>query len=240
MIDGLLTLLNVRGLGLLLLALMAVQAAHAREIQSLESIGAVVRGYLEVRNAHLQRPPQIDVGRMDPRLRLPLCAEPLEAYQPAGYRSVGNTTVGVRCRGDKPWSLFVQASVKVFEVVWVARRSMGRGNELSEADIEQAEREVGRLASGYVVDKSDLIGMILKRPVRQGDILAENMLSLPRWIKRGDKVTISATGKGLSVRMEGKALAHGAKGERIRVRNLSSQREIEAVVVAPGQVQVNM
>ena len=41
-------------------------------------------------------------------------------------------------------------------------------------------------------------------------------------------------------RMAGEALQDGAKGEMIRVRNLSSRQELQGEVVAPGLVRVPM
>jgi flagellar basal body P-ring formation protein FlgA len=43
---------------------------------------------------------------------------------------------------------------------------------------------------------------------------------------------------GLSLTGQGVALESGAAGERIRVRNVSSQAVLEAEVVGPGEVRV--
>ena len=59
-------------------------------------------------------------------------------------------------------------------------------------------------------------------------------------VSKGDQVVISAASASINVRMPGEALANGAPGEQIRVRNLSSSRVIRARVKAPGQVQVDM
>jgi flagella basal body P-ring formation protein FlgA len=41
------------------------------------------------------------------------------------------------------------------------------------------------------------------------------------------------------VRMPGKALGNGAIGERIKVENNSSSRQIEVTVISPGIVQAS-
>jgi len=69
--------------------------------------------------------------------------------------------------------------------------------------------------------------------------MVPTMLKAQRLIERGQRVTVLAGGNGLEVRMPAEALSHGAKGERIRVRNLSSHRIIEGVVAGAGLVRVN-
>jgi flagella basal body P-ring formation protein FlgA len=76
--------------------------------------------------------------------------------------------------------------------------------------------------------------------VKAGMVLTPALLKPQLLIKRGEKVTILADTGAVQVRMEGKALMDGARGQVIRVRNLSSKREVEAAVVAPGIVQVRL
>jgi flagella basal body P-ring formation protein FlgA len=61
---------------------------------------------------------------------------------------------------------------------------------------------------------------------------------LPTQINRGEPVRMQLQVGGLSLNGQGLALESGAAGERIRVRNLSSQAVLEAEVVGPGLVRV--
>jgi flagella basal body P-ring formation protein FlgA len=56
-------------------------------------------------------------------------------------------------------------------------------------------------------------------------------------VKKGNQVVILAQIGTLQVRMNGKALSNGAVGERIKVENNSSNRRIEATVIASGVVK---
>jgi flagella basal body P-ring formation protein FlgA len=66
------------------------------------------------------------------------------------------------------------------------------------------------------------------------------MVKAPILIRRGEKVSIIASTGTVTVRMEGKALEAGARGDVITVLNLSSKQKVEARVLAPGKVQVQM
>lgn len=221
------------------LTLLVTPSAMAMDSEPHENIQAAVEAFLKAQSAGYGNEPVITVGHIDSRLRLQACAEPLEAYLPAGGRTTGNVTVGVRCAGPKPWSLIVQAKVAVMERVVVSVRPLQRGEVLRADDLELAERDLASLRGGYYRVLDEVVGMKLKRSLGVGLPLQQSMLALPIAVRRGDKVSIRAMGGGLDVRMQGEALESGARGETIRVRNLSSKRELEARVAGPGQVEVD-
>jgi flagella basal body P-ring formation protein FlgA len=57
-------------------------------------------------------------------------------------------------------------------------------------------------------------------------------------VKRGERVNIQSGKAGVLISATGTAMADGAKGQKINVKNLSSQRVIQATVVDSGQVSV--
>ena len=91
----------------LLPALSAAQPLHAPD-----DIRSEVRGFL-AREVGPESPQlRIEVNEPDPRLRLARCEEPLSLALPPGGPRSGSITVGVRCTGERPWSLFVPARVR--------------------------------------------------------------------------------------------------------------------------------
>jgi len=223
-----------------LVMLFGVGVSHAAGIQPLQSIKAVARGFLEQQTANMHPKPTITIGSVDPRLRLPECGGDLSASLPPGGRLLGNTTVGVRCSGPKPWSLYVQATVQVFKRVVVSARPLNRGTRLTPADISLDRRDLGQLHSGYMTHLQRAVGMVVTQNVPSGTVLSSNLLAAPTIVHRGDRVVILAAADGLEVRMEGEALEDGAKGQMIRVRNISSKRVIQATVVSSSVVKVGM
>lgn len=220
--------------------LMLAVAVRAETLQPLPSIQQAAIQYLEGLHAGGSRPPQVSAGPLDPRLRLNACDEGLEAFAPPGQRSVGTTTVGVRCTTPVPWTVYVQATVAIIHPVLVVRRPLPRGTVLNAADVDRVERDVARLAMGYMVDIKEIDGMVLRRSVPAGAVLHPGLVQPPISIRRGERVTILGQVGGIEVRMEGQALMDGARGKVIRVRNLSSGRDIEGVVVGPGIIQVRL
>lgn len=214
--------------------------AQMETLQSLAAIEQTVSQYLQEQQITGPYQIEITITSPDPRLRLAACADPLEAFTSPGQRTTGAAVVGVRCSAPVAWTIYVQANVALLKRVLTAGRPLPRGTVLSRADVELVEQDITRLNLGYLSDFKEIDGMVLKRSVASGMVLHAGLLQAPITIHRGEKVTILGQLDGIEVRMEGRAMTDGAKGELIRVRNLSSGRDVEGVVLAPGLVQVRL
>ncbi|WP_412852473.1 flagellar basal body P-ring formation chaperone FlgA [Ectothiorhodospira shaposhnikovii] len=183
---------------------------------------------------------RINRGSLDPRLRLRACDGPLETFLPPGTRMTGHTTVGVRCTTPSPWSLFVPMQIVVRGEVVVLERALPRGTLISEGDIRLELRDLGSMHGGYLTEPTAVTNMVLRRALPAGTALSPQMVEPQRLVQRGQKVMLVAQNTAISVRMEGQALADGAYGDRVQVRNLSSRRIVEGRVLSAGVVGVNM
>ena len=92
--------------------------------------------HIQNRLEAVKAPASIEITELDRRLTLTQCDIPLESYDPPSFRKLGRTSVGIRCNGVKPWSLFVSAQVSVELPVLVARRPLSRGRIIAPGDLE--------------------------------------------------------------------------------------------------------
>ncbi len=183
---------------------------------------------------------RIEVPPLDRRLRLARCAEAVEAFLPAGRRPVGATSVGLRCRRPKAWTLYVPARVQLSGPVLVASRPLPRGKRISREDFQVEQRDISRLGGDYLTRAEHLLGQVLTRPIAPGRPFRAQFLRPPSLVERGERVTLVARGGGLEVRVQGEALEDAALGESVRVRNLRSKRVVEGRVRARGVVEVGL
>ncbi|MDX1300011.1 MAG: flagellar basal body P-ring formation chaperone FlgA [Pseudomonas sp.] len=183
---------------------------------------------------------EIEINRLDPRLRLPLCGQPLTTTLESPAEPIGRVTLRVRCDGDAPWTVFVPGQVRLYREVVIVSRPLKRNNLVTDMDILLAERDVGLLNQGYLTALQQAIGKKLTRPLQPDQVLAPSHVQIAEAIRKGDQVVISARSGGISVRMPGEALSDGTVGRQISVRNQRSNRVIRARVVGPGQVEVAM
>lgn len=184
--------------------------------------------------------PTVKAGSLDSRLRLAQCDTPLEAFQPAGSRALGNTTVGVRCSGSTTWTLYVPVSVRLFGDVVVAARPLSRDRLLSGEDLKLAKRDLAQLNTGYYSSINQLTGKQARRNIAVDTAISSSLVKEPLAIRRGQRVNLVANAGGIEVRMTGEAMSDGTAGERIKVRNLSSKRIIDGTVKSATTILVAM
>lgn len=228
---------------LLALGYSALATANATRPEQLIGAGEVfleqaVSEYLQRSNIAGRH--EIQINRLDPRLRLPLCQQPLTTTLESPAEPIGRVTLRVRCDDAAPWTVFVPGQVRLYREVVIVSRPLKRDNLVTDMDIVLAERDVGLLNQGYLTSLQQAIGKKLTRALLPDQVLAPIHVQLAEAIRKGDQVVISARSGGISVRMPGEALSDGTVGKQISVRNQRSNRVIRARVIGPGQVEVAM
>lgn len=183
---------------------------------------------------------KVKTGSIDPRLRLHNCTLPVEFFINQQQKIAGSLTVGVRCKGKLPWLIYVPSRITLFKQVLAARYLIKRKTTISAADLILIKREITGLDLAYYENKAQVSGHVAKRMIKPGEIIRPALITLPKLVERDELVTLIAETQGISVRMSGRALNSGARGKQIKVRNLSSKRIIEGVIVGKGLVKINL
>lgn len=227
----------------LLLPVLFFTCAHAKAdsaYQPLQSIRNKSELFLQDQFSKSKISPEISVGMLDERLKLPLCSSELEAFAPQGTVKFGSGTVGIKCTGTKPWTIYVPVKISGFTNIVVVSRNLRRGDIIKEHDLAYEKRDLSRLHHGYYINKGELTGKQLKKPLMRGNIVYQSATEEPDVIKRGQEVLLIADTKGISVQMKAKALMDGKIGQLIRVKNLSSKRVVEGRVVGGNAVKISL
>lgn len=153
----------------------------------------------------------------------------LHAEQPQAPRQ----RFQVRC-SDQDWSLSVAVQVNVFVPVVHAITDIERGQRLRAADLALERANIGALRRGFFHEVADVTEFVATRRIRANQPLTPALAERPPAVQRGQRVTLVASRDGISATTYGEALADGAIGDVIRVRNLSSDKIVHAEVVEPG------
>jgi flagellar basal body P-ring formation protein FlgA len=192
---------------------------------------------LAVAAVSAQLPPsaQVSGGTLDPRLRLPACSS-APAADPPAVRGA-QATVTLRC-AEPAWTVYVPVRIRDPRPVVVLARAVARGETLDAGMLSLQERDVAQLPFGYLATLEQALDMEARRGLVAGAVLTPNDAQPQRLVRRGEAVTVVSRSGGIEVRAGGTAMADGARGERIRVRNDSSRRIVEGVVTAAGRVEV--
>lgn len=87
-------------------------------------------------------------------------------------------------------------------------------------------------------DADAVIGLAAKRPLREGAAVQSRDVAAAQVIKTGDLVTVTYDDGGISLSLQGKAMAAAATGDVFAVQNTLSKKIIQAVATGPGAAAV--
>ncbi|MEO1767587.1 flagellar basal body P-ring formation chaperone FlgA [Thiobacter aerophilum] len=180
---------------------------------------------------------RVEVGSVDPGLRLPACQR-LQVFLPPGVRLWGSVNVGVRCAAGANWTVYVPVTVRVQLPVVTAARPLPAGRQLTREDLVVQTQEVTELPSGLLTDPAQAVGQTLNVGLLPGYPLRQDMLRAPLVIRQGQIVKLIAQGSGFSVSAEGRALNNASAGQSVQVRTASGQT-VSGVARPDGSVEVS-
>jgi flagella basal body P-ring formation protein FlgA len=181
----------------------------------------------------------LKVATLDPRLRLLACPEPLAGRVAPGGRSAARLTVEVSCAAPS-WRVFIPVVITANEKVVVVVHTIAPRTELKAADLAIVDRELGSLAGGYFRQTEELVGYLATRALGPGEVITPAMVRPGTVVRRGQRVMLIAQAGGLTVRMAGEAQSDGGLNQRVRVRNLSSERQVEGIVRSADIVEIGL
>lgn len=202
-----------------------------------ESIRAAALAFLQQQSVGLPGHVTVTVAPVFPR-GLAACTS-LEPFMPPGARSWGRTTVGVRCVGAKPWTLYVTGRVAVDITYYTAARQIEPGQTVALADLVPREGDLASLPRTVITDPSQATGALALLRISAGLPLRTDMLRSAASVTIGQTVKVIAVGSNFTISAEGSVMNNAAPGEQVRVRTAGGQI-ITGVVKDAGTVQVQI
>jgi len=166
------------------------------------------------------------------------CPSPLSVSMAGGERlDLRRLRFDVRCEAGSGWDIAVTVKPDIYLQVLMAKQTLERGHLLTASDLTRRKFNISNLRSGYLTRPDDVVGLTLKRRVRELQPISQSQLDSPVMVERGQRVLMVAVQDGVEARTMGIASKKGRKGELIKVKNESSEREVTAMVVDMGVVR---
>lgn len=174
------------------------------------------------------------VGKLDPRLQLVQCPSRPEGFIPRAMQQ-SLRTIGLRCNATPGWSIYLPVQLQTFSQALVSVKQLNAGDRIGPTDIELAVIESQAPQDGGFQNPDEINGAKVKRRVAAGQAFSRKDLC---YVCQGDSVSIAAGSSSMQIVMPGQALSDGFLGQTIRVRNLSSRKEVMGRIETPDRVLV--
>ena len=198
-----------------------------------------LKNYLKIKG--IESYPSIDKNK-----KLKSCSEQLKFFPV--FKSW--TTVEIVCsEPNNNWNIYVRTrassthkNINTQEklnnnMIVFSNKSLLKGHIIKKSDLEllSSKKNVG---TGIFKNIDDLVGRKLKQNVSLGFPIRSRHLHLDWIINKGEKIDIIQSSGGINISVSGIALENGQKGEKIRVMNLSSEKNLVAWVINEKKVSI--
>jgi flagellar basal body P-ring formation protein FlgA len=134
----------------------------------------------------------------------------------------------------------VNALVDLYQKVVVAERYLKRHQEIQSEDLRVMPLNIQQLPADAVTNPQEVLGKRLIVNLNGREPIRSSLLEIPPLVKKGDVVTIIVERNSLRISCLGEIKEAGRKGDRVKLVNLGSKKELFGRVVDAGTVQVDV
>jgi flagella basal body P-ring formation protein FlgA len=133
----------------------------------------------------------------------------------------------------------IQGRVIHMTEVAVPARAIQTGEIIRARDLQIVRLRTDQVGKANLAEAGQLVGRSARRPLAANQPVRASDLVMPTVITRNAMITVKVASDRMSLSMQAKALDDGAIGDTVRVQNTRSNRIIQGVVTAAGEVTVN-
>ncbi len=135
-------------------------------------------------------------------------------------------------------TFWVQAVFLVQRPAVVAKRLIERGERIDAVSVEKRLIWVSPARARGLLGYADALGKVATRNIPPGTMIKASMVKRPLAVKRGQLVKFLLRVGAVEIDGVAKAMASGAVGDTVELRNLSSGRIFTGEVIGEGRVLV--
>lgn len=208
--------------------------------QSLVSIHMQAESFLLEYPYETPYPARFELSTLDQRLKLKPCDQSLDIRFTRAEKIMGNTSLTLRCHSPVNWQIHLPVRVDIYQDVVVNKTPLVRGQIIDDTNLQFRKENISLLFQGFFRRNDALQRLQAKRNLPANSILNPANLSPRKLVTSGQRVTILLKLKGLQVKSTGLALQSATRGQVIKVRNTQTNKIIEGVVSAEGQITVRL
>jgi flagella basal body P-ring formation protein FlgA len=133
----------------------------------------------------------------------------------------------------------IQARVEIYAEVVVARNFLKRNQELGKRDVQLINKNISLLPPDIVTDLKDVLGKQVILSVNSQEILRSSMVEIPPLVKKGDRVILLVENNQFRITTFGEVKEEGRPGDRVKLVNSSSKKEVYGRVLDSNTIQVD-
>jgi len=179
--------------------------------------------------------------RVYERIVLPPGTYSYEIILPEQARRGGNIsgTVLLTASGREVRRSRFSARVDIYADVVAARHPLKKYHEIEGKDVHLLSKNISLLPNDVVTELKDVLGKRTILSINPDEAIRAGMIEIPPVIKKGDRVILLVENQQFKITTLAEAKEEGRRGDRVRLINLSSKREVCGRVLDGNTVQID-
>ncbi len=227
--------------GSLMILLIHIQLSFGQQsaVQALTPATTIEKKLMDLlQESHGPEEMQVKLETVPAHLKQPVRIKSVNVHRMPEVEGKGLALVTFEGDDGKPRTSYIPFRVYEKKTLYYAKRSLPKGSVVEAEDLAIKETYISENDLIYPGGLRELSGKVLRRDVSAGMVITNPMLDNPQVIRRGETVSLVIDNKQLLVKTKGKAQDPGKVGEKIRVKNLTSDRELVGRVAGEGTVVI--
>jgi len=164
-----------------------------------------------------------------------------EVKAPDRFYQGGNMSLSLisQVGGQKVHEDRLQAQLEIYADVVIARSYLKRHQVVSERDVQLTHKNITLYPPDFLMDLEEVLGRRMTIAVNGQEVLRKSMVEVPPLVKKGDRVILLIENPFFKITASGETQEEGREGERIKVVNISSKKEVYGLVIDGRTVQID-
>ncbi len=105
--------------------------------------------------------------------------------------------------------------------------------------MQVVNKNITLLPGDVATDLQEVLAKRMTLSVNSQEVLRKSMVEVPPLVKKGDRVTLLVENPSFRITSAGEVKEDGRRGDRVRVLNISSKKEVHGRVLDNHTVQVD-
>jgi flagella basal body P-ring formation protein FlgA len=140
--------------------------------------------------------------------------------------------------GQSSKKVLTTVKIEVETDAVVVQKPLDRNQTIEKEDVKIVSMDMADLPTNVIASLEDAVGKKTLRAINPKEVLRADIVEAPPMVKRNDLVSIVAESGSLRITAAGEVKESGPRGARVKVVNLSSNKEVIARVMDSKTVQV--
>lgn len=130
--------------------------------------------------------------------------------------------------------------IEVYKDVLVSSSKIDKKDIIGEDDVELKTKDVSFYPPNYFTSKDQAVGKMANTLIQKGIVLVNWMVKDEPVVTKGSQVRIIVRSDNILIESQGTAMSDGQLDDVIAVRRLDSREQIQAKVLSPDTVEVQL